>query len=139
MPTANVPTNPDGYTTGCAVEYDSDNAPILSTTSNVNYCHYGIPNGKIKYSANFKGNGSVTIYAIKNSSNYDHSSESVIAQIADVNSDTFIGKEVEFIIPDNAMEQYDQLYEGYGNKIIGIRIVYSSGLKVKNIRLEKLI
>ena len=42
----------------------------------------------------------------------------------------------ELTIPDNGIGVYEDVFGGYGDKIIGLIIIYSSGLEIKNIDLR---
>lgn len=136
MPTAiTVPTNPDGYVGDCSVSV-SDGVPVLSTTGDTIYRHYGIPYGKIKFSADIKGTGTVAIRFIKNNTRLDHQEWATAILTINVSNADFERKDGSFIVPDNAMTAYETQYAGYGDKIIGLHITYSSGLFVKNIDLR---
>lgn len=136
MPTSNaVPDNPDGYIGGCSVTI-TDGEPILITSDTTIYEQYGIVAGKYKYSADVKGSGTITIKAIKNNTPYnDRGSATAVATITIDSSGAFTNKEEAFVLPYNTLTAYEQLCAGYGDKVIGIRIEYSSGLQIKNIKL----
>lgn len=140
MPNAkNVPNNPDGYVGSCYVISDPNKKPVLITTGEVCYLHYGIPLGEIKYSADIKGNGKIEIFAIKNSDSVELNDDTLMKlSEMNVSQDDYRKCSSKFFIPDNEETAYEQLCEGLGEKIMGIKIVYSSGLKVKNINIKKI-
>ncbi|MEL3909342.1 MAG: hypothetical protein P1P64_10110 [Treponemataceae bacterium] len=132
----NIPSNPDGYIGDCEVKH-IDKTNCLITNSETYYLHYGIPLGNIIYGANVKGQGNIFIYAIKNNSktNLDKNELELLANL-EINSDLFKDYQVKFYIPNNPITDYEQVCEGLGNKIMGVKIVYSSDLVVKNIILK---
>lgn len=132
----NVPTNPDGFAGNCSVTKDA-NGNILVTTGETTYIHYGIPLGKIKYSADVKGSGTITVYLIKCGDNINLSSLTQLTQITVDSANSFTETSQIAVVPDNALTTWSQNLEGRDNKVMGIKIVYSSGLQIKNIRLEK--
>lgn len=138
MPDAeNVPNNPDGYTGNCRVEIENDNR-VLAVDGSTEYLHYGIPHGNMLYSAMIKGNGYVRIYSIKNSDSVKLDSEDLdlLGKIT-VSSDSWSYYDLPFDIPDNPKTDFEQVCNGLGNKIMGIKIEYSKGIWVKDIALEK--
>lgn len=141
MPNATtVPSNPDGYEGNCSVSYEEDGTPVLVTSggenSNTNYAHYGIPYGTLRFKAKVKGTGTISIGYIRNNTNYDLS-EMTFPYIESVNSSSeFTEVTIPFEVKDVPRGQYDQIYEGYGDKIVGVLIQYSSGLQVKNIEIK---
>ena len=138
LPTATtVPNNPDGYIGNCYVVKSSSGEPILVTTGVSTYNHYGIPEGNIEYRAYVKGSGIVKFYEIKNSS-YSGLTDLNLIGTLNINSvDNFEEKYIRFYIKDADITEYEQKCAGYGEKIIGIKIEYSSGLEIKNISLTK--
>lgn len=139
MPTATtVQNNPDGYRGECSVSL-VNGTPVLTITGETDYRHYGIPYGKIRYSADVKGNGSIEIRAIKNSTIIDSiKTSSVLLDTINISNNDYAAATSELIIPDNGIGVYDDVYSGYGDKIIGLIIIYSSGLEIKNIDLRML-
>ena len=137
MPDAEkIPTNPDGYRGDCCVFVDVNGNPILSVAGNANYLHCGIPIGKIMYSVKVRGNGTITIYAIKNSDSVKLKNDELeVLSICPIANPLFVNKTIEFIIPDNPVTKYEQVCEGLGNKIMGIKILYSGYLEIKDIYL----
>ena len=132
-----VPTNPDGYHGDCEI-INSKKNPSLKINGETNYIHYGIPLGIINYSANISGNGNITFFAIKNNSpvELDNEKLDLLGKI-EVNSSFEKVYTLSFIIPDNPETEYDQICAGLGEKIMGIKIVYSCGLIVNTISLVK--
>lgn len=136
MNAENVPSNPDGYTGNCRVEMDNDNIPTLITEGKTIYLHYGIPIGEILYKAAVKGKGNIKIYAIKNRDTIEleETKLELLSEI-EINSSAFQLYETEFLIKNNPETEYEQRWEGLGDKIMGIKIVYSDNLNVKYITL----
>ena len=135
MPDAeNVPSNPDGYTGDCYVQ-----SGVLVTNDITQYLHYGMPIGLVRYSADIKGRGYVSIYAIKNSDSVKLKSENLekLSYIV-VSNENFDNCVMNFEILNNPETGYEQMCEGLGNKIMGIKIEYSGGLQIENINLELL-
>ena len=132
-----VPNNPDGYRGSCAVVNAGTPNAILMVYEESFYLHYGIPIGNIEYSADIEGSGKVCIYSIKNSDCVDikNSDLDLLAEI-EIFSGFFENYKTHLIIPDNPLTKYEQICEGLGNKIMGIKIVYFGKLKIKNIRIE---
>ena len=137
MPSAiSVPSNPDGYRGDCSVSV-VNGTPVLITTGETDYRHYGIPYGKIKYSAEVKGSGSINIRIIKNSTNESSvKTESISIDTINISNGDYAEVTSNLIIPDNGIGVYEDLFAGYGEKIIGLMIIYSSGLEIKNIDLR---
>lgn len=134
----NIPSNPDGYTGICRVEMDDDKIPTLITEGKTIYLHYGIPLGEIIYKAAVKGDGSIKIYAIKNRDTVElEESNLELLSEMEINSSSFELYETSFLLKDNPVTEYEQRWGGLGNKIMGIKIVYSDNLNVKYITLEK--
>lgn len=140
MPDAeNVPDNPDGYTNTCHVSYDEQNTPILNvpTSNTVEYLHYGVPTGNLTFALEATGCSDITIYAIKNSDCVDADNETleVVGQARIDSPDAFETYCIDFQIQDHPLTAYEQLCEGYGDKIMGIKIVYGPGICAKNMSL----
>lgn len=132
-----VPSNPDGYQGDCEVVLTKDN-PCLKTNAETYYLHYGIPLGKIQYSAKVQGKGCIAFYAIKNNSpiELDNEKLEVLGKI-EIDSVSENNYTLDFFIPDNPETEYEQICAGLGEKIMGIKIVYSGGLVVDTITLMK--
>ena len=132
-----VPSNPDGYIGNCEVIY-SDGVPQLVTNGETVYVHYGIPLGNIRYSVNACGDGKIFIYAIKNSDSVDLNDEELtLLASLNVESKTMKSYSADFFISDNPETEYEQVCAGLGDKIMGIKLVYSQGLVLEGICLEK--
>lgn len=132
----NVPTNPDGYHGNCSVTEDID-GNILVTAGETTYVHYGIPLGKIKYTADVKGSGSISIYLIKCGNSEALTGLTQLTSIIFDSSGSFTEQSITAVVPDNPMTTWTPKLEGRDNKIMGLKIVYSSGLQIKNISLKK--
>lgn len=133
----NIPTNPDGYDGSCSVTKDAS-GNILVTSGTTKYLHYGIPLGKIKYSADVKGSGSIAINLIKCGDNENLSSLTQLATITVDSSGSFTEQSIEAVVPNNGKVAWSQKLEGLDNKVMGLQIVYSGGLQIKNIALKAL-
>jgi len=130
----NAPNNPDGYTGNCSVE-KVNGVNVLTTSGDTTYIHYGIPYGKIKYSAEIKGIGTLTVYTITNETKATLANASTLTTVQ-INNADFADAGFETIIKNADTIAWEQVCEGLGNKIMGLKFVYSSGLQIKNIRLE---
>lgn len=138
MPDAeNIPNNPDGYVGNCRVITEDGNRVLLTEGTTV-YLHYGIPLGDILFSVMAKGNGSIKLYSIKNSNGIDLDNQelSLLGEMT-VADDSWICHDLPIFIEDNPKTDFEQVCNGMGNKIMGIKIEYSEGLWVKDIVLEK--
>ncbi len=132
-----VPGNPDGYIGDCYVS-EIDGKRTLHTNSETYYIHYGIPYGYIRYSASVKGTGRVSIYAIKNNTHVDYSDDNLeLISEQDINETEYVDISKQFMVSDNDRTEFEYVCEGLGNKIMGIKIVYSGGLSVKDLYLGK--
>lgn len=144
MPNANnVPTIPDGYNNDCSVEYDSDNTAVLVVPESgygVSFYQYGIPCGKLKFSADAKGYNTIKIYAFQNnvSTELNNSEMELLATINVTNTSSFDNVSSEILIKYYGITEKESLCDGYGEKICGLKIIYGQGLNVKNIKLELL-
>ncbi|MGN0739624.1 MAG: polysaccharide deacetylase family protein [Treponema sp.] len=133
-----VSPNPDGYHGDCEVIIFNDN-PSLKINGVTYYIHYGIPLGIVKYSAYINGKGNIVVYAIKNNSPADLNEEKLeLLGRLEVESDSPKEYELSFLIQDNPATEYEQICAGLGEKIMGIKIVYSGELVVNDISLMKL-
>ncbi len=132
-----IPPNPDGYHGDCEVVLTKDKL-CLKTNAETYYLHYGIPLGKIQYSAKAQGKGCIVFYAIKNNSpiELDNEKLEVLGKI-EIDSVSENNYTLGFFIPDNPETEYEQICAGLGEKIMGIKIVYSGGLVVNGIDLRK--
>lgn len=139
LPTATtVPDNPDGFIGNCSVD-NTDGIPTLITAGQVIYDHFGIPYGKIKFSADIKGTGSIEVRMIKNSTNIKTIATSSVSITTKniVSVDDYSAQVVDFNIPLNELTEYEGLCAGYGEKVIGVRFVISSGLSMRNMCMKK--
>ena len=139
LPTATtVPDNPDGFVGNCSVD-NTDGIPTLITAGQVIYDHFGIPYGKIKFSADIKGTGSIEVRMIKNSTNIKTIATSSVSITTKniVSVDDYSAQVVDFNIPLNELTEYEGLCAGYGEKVIGVRFVISSGLSIRNMCMKK--
>ena len=133
----NVPENPDGYIGDCKVCI-SNGLKSLNVSGKASYLHYGIPLGKIIYSASVKGNGNITIYTIKNNTPVDYV-ESDLIELGKIEIKSSLPQHysMDFLIPNNPETEYEQVCGGLGEKIMGIKIVYSGRLEILNIDLRR--
>lgn len=128
-----VPENPDGYRGKCHVEKTAMGNKLI-VEGNTIYLHYGIPLGNMKFEVNAKGDGEIQIYEIKNNTKKDLS-DCVLNKSIHVNSDTFTLYSIDFRVDDYAIESFEHLCDGYGNKVMGLKIVYREGIEVINPKL----
>lgn len=138
MPNAsNLPTNPDGYIGDCRVVNKLNN-PTLIVEGETKYLHCGIPIGGLLYSAKAKGKGNISIYEVDNKDSIELDTEKLkLIKTISINNVNFEEIKIPFEIKNHNETEFEQLCEGYGDKIMGILIVYSSGLEVKDINLNK--
>lgn len=137
MPDAEmVPRNPDGYQGNCYAVHDGSE-DVLVIDGHAEYLHFGIPVGNIAYSANITGIGSIFIYAIKNSDHIMAANEE-LEQVArcDISNRAYKNHVISCLIRDEEETAYEQLCEGLGQKITGVKIVYHGNLKIKDIYME---
>lgn len=135
MPDAEkIPSNPDGYIGDCAVV----NGEILIIRGETYYLHYGIPNGEIVYSAEIEGTGRIYVYAIKNSDavGLNNNDLDLLAAV-NIASGFFERYAIKFEVPNNPVAEYEPVCEGYGNKVMGLKIVYFGSLRIKNIYIGR--
>ncbi|MBR2677371.1 MAG: polysaccharide deacetylase family protein [Solobacterium sp.] len=131
-----IPSNPDGYVGVCHTEEMDTGKRMLVTEELTEYVHFGIPTGTIVYQAEGKGNGVIRIYAIRNNSPFDLNTEQLeLLKEVPVNSNSFKIVSAEFAIPDVPADGTDLQYDGLGEKIMGIKIVYPQGIRVYDIGL----
>lgn len=135
----NMPNNPDGYIGDCYVVNNESSINTLVTNNTTYYVHYGIPIGEIEYSLIAKGKGSINIYEIKNKNSISlNNSELVKLSTIKINSDKNKSYKTTFSISNNKKTKYDQMFEGLGNKVAGIKIEYSKGLEINDVCLIKI-
>lgn len=132
-----LPSNPDGYEGDCYVEKDFDDKNILVTTGITNYVHYGIPYECMEYGINARGSGQIRLYCIKNKYSFSNSEyeQEKIAELV-ITTTKWKRYSIQFEIKDNPLTNENFDCEGYGDKIIGIRIEYSPNLQVRDLLLQ---
>lgn len=139
LPSANVPNKPDGYYGDCSLTTDGvTGEPVLYANridDTCRYLHYGIPTGKLTYGCEAKGAGTIWIYALRNNTALGLQSD-MLAEIT-VNSENYESVSQLITIKNEAIEAYNGVNEGLGNKICGIKIVYYGEIWIKNISLKK--
>ena len=83
-------------------------------------------------------NWGLTIYEIdnKDSIELDISKLKLLGK-QEIDSDSYEKIEIPFKIEDYPLTEFEQKCEGYGDKVMGILIVYSPDLEIKNIILHK--
>ena len=131
----NMPTNPDGYVGSCSVSSDSNGIPVLVTSGETYFIVFGAPYGKLKFTADVKGTGTIKFRGIRNNKeiaagDYQHT---LLSTITIDSASDYTTQENTFTVPMDALENYEPYYEGYGNRICAVKIIYSAGLEVKNI------
>ena len=85
------------------------------------------------------GTGCIAIYAIKNNSPTTlHNDELELLRPITIDSREEEKYSVDFYIADNPRTDYEQICEGLGEKLMGIKIVYSPDLCVSDINLNVL-
>ena len=133
----NVPENPDGYIGDCNVTVIDNINTLCTISGETTYVQYGVPYDDLKYSANVSGNGYINIYIIKNNTDKIMQSENMeLIKSIQINTSDFQIFESNFNIPNNHLTDYEQINEGYGEKVMGIKIVYSESLLVNQISLS---
>lgn len=128
-----VPENPDGYSGKCYVE-KTDIGNKLVVDEDTTYLHYGIPLGNLKFEVNAKGSGEIQVYEIRNNTKKDLS-DCVLKKSIQVNSETFKVYSLDLFVDDYSIDTFEYLSEGYGNKVMGLKIVYGKGIEVINPKL----
>jgi hypothetical protein len=110
---------------------------VLDVSGSTRYYHFGIPIGNMKYSVKAKGVGNIQFRKIYNKTPYGYGviGGTWMNQIAINSPSSFENYEYEFFIPDLPLTNSDAVCGQYGDKIIGISIVYSSDIQVKDIKL----
>lgn len=137
LPDADVPSNPDGYTGDCYVDMDpQDGLPVLYTTTETVYNHFGVPLGNLLFSAEVEGHGMISFKFIRNRSGFGLNDLETVSTVSIENDDR---SQVESLlyVPNEPIQPSEQLHEGLGDKIIGLQIVYSPGLSIKSVSLTK--
>ncbi|WP_155942228.1 hypothetical protein [Pseudobutyrivibrio ruminis] len=111
-----MPKNSDGYQGNCEVL--DEKTPTLKIEGEAFYLHCGIPTGGLEYKANVKGKGIISIYSVKNNDTYELND-----------------KELELL--EHIKVDDEELCGGWGEKIMGIKIVYNGNIEIKDIELRK--
>ena len=106
---------------------------ILCVDGITKYSHYGIPIGKLEYKLKVRGNGKINIYIIRNRTKLNTEEELVTGLV--IHNEDIHEKRKEFLIEDAPMTNYENQFEGYGDKICGIRIVYSGKMEIYEISI----
>ncbi|WP_138377110.1 polysaccharide deacetylase family protein [Dorea longicatena] len=126
----NVPNNPGGYNGNCyAIADDSQNKLVVE--GDTTYINYGVPYGYLKFTVKAKGNGYIHIYDIRNGNKADLSNCNYKQSIT-VNTSSFADYSLHLFIPNNAIDISDSICDGYANKIMGIKIIYTGGIEIMN-------
>lgn len=133
----NIPSNPDGYTGNCRVVRTLER-PTLVVEGETRYLHCGIPVGNLSYSALMKGTGTISIYEVDNKDSIElHIDELKLLSSTTIHNSDYEEINLMFEIEDHSETECEQQCEGLGNKAMGILIVYSSGLEIQDIVLQK--
>lgn len=125
-------SNPDGYVGTCYTR-NENMQNILCIDGITKYSHYGIPIGKLEYKLKLRGSGEIRIYIIRNKTKLN-TEEELVASLF-IHSDDICEKKTEFLLEDAPMTNYESQFEGYGDKICGIRIVYSGKMEIYEISI----
>ena len=141
-----LPSNPDGYIGDCFVSHDQDDVPILNTRGQVSYVVFGVPIGNLQLSLFAGGNGCIKIRGIKNNTRVKYSGGIptyidgwIDYATLDVSSpEVFCQKETTFTVAEAPLTPYEQICEGWGEKIMGVELLFDGNLFIKNISLVKL-
>ena len=129
-----LPRNPDGYLGDCCLKA-SDHS-VLVVNGETEYIHFGIPIGHAEYYVDARGKGQINIYAIRNDDPYDlNTKELELLTTIPIDSYLFKSHHSSFVVEDCDVDPNDDLYDGMKKKIMGLKIVYSKDIEVKNIRL----
>ena len=132
VPTANnLPTNPDGYIGTCDVAIN-DGIPTLLVNGKVIYKHFGTPSGNLIYKAKVKGNGNISLRYIKNNTiiaDIEIPNPSVVKEF---NNNEFTEVEIPISVPYVEATEHEQLYEGYGDKVIGLYFLFNGEFEMQN-------
>ena len=131
-----VPGNPDGYTGACFAETDDEGVRTLVTTGTAETVVYGVPLGKLRYSAKVSGRGRIRLRAVRNRTAADLSDCETLAELP-VEGGDFRDYAVQLTVPDAPETEYEGRWEGLGDKVMALQVEYSSGLKVRGEKLEK--
>ena len=127
-------SNPDGYIGDCYTKERTGHTE-LCINGITKYSHYGIPIGCIEYKVMARGKGRVDFYAIRNKTQFNHEDELITS--LKICSNEYKEEKIDFFIQDASLTDYECQYEGYGEKICGIRIVYIGTMEVYHIQMIK--
>ena len=130
-----VPGNPDGYTGACRARTDDALVRTLVTTGRAETVVYGVPLGRIRYSANVRGRGKIGFRAIRNRTAADLSDSETLAELS-VDGGDFEAYAVQLTVPEDPETAYEPRWEGLGDKVMGLQIVYPAGLEIRDEKLE---
>ncbi len=140
FPDANFTNRPDGYYGDCILEVDEITNENILYANHVNdlayYSHYGIPHGNLKFSCSAKGSGNIWIFAIRNNTVLGEQSD-LLSSIS-IEETNYTDKNTSFLVKNEPETAYEGIYEGLGNKICGLKIMYNGIIRVKNISLIKI-
>lgn len=132
----NVPSNPDGYRGDCEVVV-VDDTRFLKTNDNTTYIQYGVPSGFLDYSVFAKGNGTIDIYAVKNSDSVDLQLDQLLLldSIVIENDDMSLVSDTIFV-PHNTSVSENCYLDGYDDMIMALLFCYSGGLIIGDVSLS---
>ena len=141
------PDEPDawsgGYIDTTEVAPDSFSAVLYCDESVIGFYDYGIPLGKLQftfYSKKTSSNGSVRIYAMRNSEHYNATTSLDLLASATIDSTGWKKYTLTFTLPDaDIINNGIQGYEGWDNKICGLYFrIGTSGIKFTMPYLKRL-
>ena len=136
VPTAdNLPSNPDGYLGNCSVEI-TDGAPTLVVNGTTVYKHFGVPVGNLIFKAKVKGNGYISVRHIKNNTVIADVEKISPLTVKEFNNNEFTEIEIHVSVPFVKEGEYEDLYEGYGDKVIGLYFYFNGNFEVQNQSLK---
>ena len=132
-----VPAYPDGYSGDCSTALQGEK-PALLVSGQAQYLRYGVPLGDLLFSFDALGEGSVSLYAVRNRDSIELSLPelSLLAQVP-VNADTAQPYRAAFRIEDAPEGAYEPVCEGLGDKVMALLIVYSGALTVSEVSLTR--
>lgn len=139
LPNNDVPSNPDGWIGDCN-DTIKDNQSILSIHGEVRNRNYGMPYGHLRYSVEAKGHGRIEYGFIRNNTPLGKSvvGGGDLLIINDINTDSWASYSFDIQVPDIPIEDESDMFEGRGNKIIGIEFLYEGELSIKELSLIKI-
>ncbi len=131
-----MPANPDGYEGACRVVEDAG-VRTLVTEGSVTNVLYGVPPGKLVFSACSRGGGVIALDAVKNATPWHGGTLERLGSLVVKSEDGFSEAKTSFVVPDNPETAYEQRCEGLGDKIMALRITFPAGLEIRSVRLER--